>query len=427
MLQHLLQKPYLTFCLAALAVFADLLGLFMIKPVIGPVIESLNTTASSASALSTSTYIGIYFFVGAICEAVTPPFIGRLGDQIGFAPILAALTVGSGVLYIIQGWVSGTSVDILITLSAITGLFSNAMPIGRAMLASAAKDLRQSAVLLGYFSAVNKILAIVGPALGIFVASSAGYVWAFYVPGLLTMFLLILFLTYCRCTRTHLWGHLTRSVPSSKVSKQADVIDTVKIFQLCFVCFLCFGSAWADMTVTPFVLLKSFHLSFAQTGVFLGVQACIVLVCQLFLWPWLLLRFGVRPLTTIGFWCAPLGSLIAMLSGPVSGYSSGPIPFTLGLYGYILYSSFFNVMLLAIPGVLSIIAAEAKHKRGFVFGLNSAIAAIFRGVAPLVVMVLLDHGVFYSYLFLMISQLTMALVLHACLWHPSSCRTQNAS
>lgn len=129
------------------------------------------------------TVAGLSFSVAGVGAAITSPLLGRLGDRVGYRPILLAALAGSAVFYLPQAWV--TAAWQLLVLRFILGLLNGGIqPAAHAIIGRAAPDGQQSAAYGLTFSA-NSLGSFTGPLLTGFLAASQGLRAVFIYTGLL--------------------------------------------------------------------------------------------------------------------------------------------------------------------------------------------------------------------------------------------------
>ncbi len=187
--KELAARPSLLRGMAAMVRSPGLPAMFMVLALsrltiggLGPV-TSLYVGELGVAAALVPTVAGLAFSVAGVGQAITAPFLGRLGDRLGYKPILLATLTGTALFILPQAWV--TSAWQFLALRFVQGLFlGGVQPAAYAIIGRLAPPGQQSAAYGLTFSA-TAMGHFVGPVLSGLVGAAFGLRPVFVYTGLL--------------------------------------------------------------------------------------------------------------------------------------------------------------------------------------------------------------------------------------------------
>lgn len=166
----------------------NLLGLMLLvymttmvlQPLITVYVAELQGTVAGADLTS-----GFIFGLAGIAGAIAAPLWGKLGQKLGFFPILVAALACSGVINALQFFIG--SVAQFACIQFVFGLFiAGVMPsLNALVIANTDSDFRGRA--FGLTSSANQIGSMLGPVVGGIIGSFAGIKAVFVLTGLLLL------------------------------------------------------------------------------------------------------------------------------------------------------------------------------------------------------------------------------------------------
>ena len=136
-------------------VFADMVGVLMVLPLLPYYAEDLGASESIIGAL-----VGVFF----LAQLLTSPLVGRLSDRYGRRPMIIAGLVASAVAYVLFGLAS--SIFLLFLSRVIQGAVGTTAVV-QAYVADAVEP-QERAKALGWVTAATSAGVMLGPLLGSF-------------------------------------------------------------------------------------------------------------------------------------------------------------------------------------------------------------------------------------------------------------------
>lgn len=309
--------------------------------------------------------IGFLAATYSVAQFVGTPIIGRLSDVFGRKPILILTQ-----LVQVSGFVMLALADSLFMIflaRIIAGLMGANIPVAQAALADLTEPEDRSRAF-GLFGAANGLGFIMGPAIGglLAVFGYAVPAWAAAGMGLFAAFLALTLLPHRPPARTADGGRpgLSREGLRATFSK-ASVVRLLVMFMLSTLAFSVFQSNIVLFLDLDFGFLPS------QAGLLLAYGGLLVIVCQLFILPRVVPRWGERLVVTGGLTSLSVG-LFLTAATPVWW----PL---LATFVFIVIGG--AIVKPCLDGMVSGVTPESE--RGAVFGVTNSLDALMRMVAPI--------------------------------------------
>ncbi|MCL1846787.1 MAG: MFS transporter [Coriobacteriia bacterium] len=156
--------------------FATGVGMSMIVPFIPLFIDTLSDFTRQELAF----WSGIIASAPFLMQALIAPLWGRLADRYGQKPMLLRASLGMSIIISATGFV--TSIWAFLALRAVFGILSGYLVNAIALIAVQTPK-EESGRVLGTMNTANVGGMLVGPLLGAFVVTFAGYAQIFFTTG----------------------------------------------------------------------------------------------------------------------------------------------------------------------------------------------------------------------------------------------------
>lgn len=350
-----------------LSVFIDMFGGLMAVPVMPYLILSYGGDSRHLAYASAG-----YQFAAVFAT----PLTGKLSDKYGRRPffILGFLGSAGGFLTIAM---SGT-LEGLLAGRMIGGLFSASMPLAQAYISDTVPPA-ESGKYRARLGSVFACALIFAPGFGGGL-SQFGNTFPFYVSSAMAMMGALLAVVYLK--------EPEKRKPKQKKNRSGSVSDAVKLrthrpllHRLFVAGFLgTFGFRVIIMMLGLWVRAK-FEWGPGKFGFLITLAGCVGVFANLALYTKMEKRYGKHGTCTIGALIAGAGWACATASragGDASNFTTGPLPFVIGLMLQNLGNSFYNTSYSTLLARYA--SADAQ---GSVQGTSAAISAIAGFCGPL--------------------------------------------
>jgi DHA1 family multidrug resistance protein-like MFS transporter len=170
-----------------LVLFSATFGVNVVQPMLPLFVQYLDP------AVSVATVTGLIFTVAAVVAAVSSVIWGRVGDRLGFRRLLIGMSLGAGLIYIPQAFV--TNVFQLVVLRGILGIFDGGLlPSANALIASSRTSVREPGgghsslgTTYGLINLANGMGFALGPLAGGVIAATLGLRNVFLVTAVILL------------------------------------------------------------------------------------------------------------------------------------------------------------------------------------------------------------------------------------------------
>jgi len=225
-----------------LAIFVDILGFYIIIPLLPDIITLFNTTPFMVGLLTAS---------NAVFTLISAPFWGRWSDKYGRKPMLLIAQFGTLAGFLLFAF--SNSLWMLFISRIVDGLFGGNFPIAKAIIADATPP-KDRGVQMTNIGVAHVLASLVGPGLGGVLFFFGGIL----LPGLVSSILSVIMISITFIFLTETW-------PESKRLKEDDkmeLIEDLKIIKNKNALYMLF--LWGFHTI-------SFTLLVSNMPLFLGV------------------------------------------------------------------------------------------------------------------------------------------------------------
>lgn len=324
-------------------------------------IQELGVTDPKAITI----YTGILSAAPAVTMAIMSPIWGILSDKFGQKLMIQRATLAA--VFIIGGMGMSTSVQMLVALRFLQGIFTGTITASSAFVAVNTPNHKLS-YALGFLSSSTFIGYSLGPLFGGAVAEHFGYRASFYVGGLLMFFSFLLVTLFIKPVKE---PEKVKKMASKAKGKWSEIF-TVGIVALLFMLFL---QRTTRSLFSPFVPLYIQEM----TGTTVGAAS----------------KTGYLN-GVVGFVSAVSAILISRLGDRYDKLKIMRIMLVLGLLaligtqlttGFLGFTVFYALFFLVIGGVEPLLTSTTSEltppeKRGTLFGVQGLVGSLGMMVSP---------------------------------------------
>lgn len=368
-------------------VFIDLLGFSIILPFLHYYTQTLRGDAL---------WVGVVLASYSGAQFIGSPLLGRLSDRFGRRPVLLVSLIGASVAMLATGLVG--ELGTLIAARFLAGLFAGSISTAHAYVADVTRP-EERARYMGLLGACIGLGFVLGPALGA-VLSHLGYgfsVAAFTASGLAGANFVFALFALRESRPADRRVARTRRFDPAAVRVAVRHPNLVRLLAATFLGTLAFVTL---ETTYPLFAKRHFGTVARDMGYLFTFLGLIMVLVQGGLVGRIARRFGERAMGLAG--ALLLGAGMLALPAPAS-YALAHVPLAVVAVGRGLLGP-------AVPSLLS--RGTDESEQGSVLGLNQSLAALARGVGPLLAGWFYDLDDLLPYLVAAGAMLLAAWVLH---------------
>lgn len=312
-----LHNPRAIIAALMITIIIDIMGVGLVFPIL-PSLFMSEHSALLPYAMSEH----LRYFLYGLGMAVWPlgmifgtPYLGELSDIYGRKKIILLALLGTGAAYVVSAVAIGWHSYALFLISRLlSGLFASSFPIAQAVIADIS-PFDQKARNLGWVNLAASVGFIIGPLISsVSTGNNLGIHFAITTPFWIAAGLAMINA-----------GLLIRLLPETFVPNLSKQIRLTEIFSACrFIftdrrtryyafLFLLFQLAWGFFGQgIALVLDQRFNFSVQQIGIYYMAMGASFAISQLFIQPWAVRRFKLKPLFTYSV--LALGILFALMA-----------------------------------------------------------------------------------------------------------------